>query len=69
MKGKYMTKKDYIKFADLLTSWKLKGYVNQEGVFFNIISDLNTLFKELICKHSYPTQTLKNQLPVWITKD
>ena len=41
-----MTRKDYIKFANLLASWKLKGYVNQEGVFFNIISDLNTLFKE-----------------------
>tara|TARA_R100000656_G_scaffold110029_1_gene82071 strand:- start:322 stop:567 length:246 start_codon:yes stop_codon:yes gene_type:complete len=41
-----MTRKDYIKFANLLTSWKLKGYVNQEGVFFNMISDLNTLFKE-----------------------
>ena len=40
-----MTKKDYIKFADLLTSWKLKGYLNQVGVFSNIMNDLSSLFK------------------------
>ena len=40
-----MTKKDYIKFADLLTSWKLKGYLNQVGVFGNIMSDLSSLFQ------------------------
>ena len=45
MEGKYMTKKDYIKFADLLTSWKLKGYLNQVGVFGNIMSDLSSLFQ------------------------
>jgi hypothetical protein len=45
MKGKYMTKKDYIKFADLLTSWKLKGYLNQVGVFSNVMNDLSSLFK------------------------
>ena len=45
MEGKYMTKKDYIKFADLLTSWKLKGYLNQVGVFGNVMNDLSSLFK------------------------
>ena len=40
-----MTKKDYIKFADLLTSWKLKGYLNQVGVFSNVMSDLSGLFQ------------------------
>ena len=50
-----MTKKDYIKFADLVASWKFKGYltqaidpINTSGVsgFGNIISDLSSLFQK-----------------------